>query len=709
MITTAHSIAPAEAMTATVIDPLRDPIPPAWDEFATRHRLRPGWFAGPTRVIDWCVPVPSSMVLVEAPGHTGPVALFHARHFGVGNPARYVRPGRSTRLALTECRTVPVPMEPGFTFVDGLPHADRVAAVRAFERAIRDRLGPGHLGIAYRNLSSEHLALVTGPGRRLQRLRPRMVLDNQWSDAAEYWRSLPAKWRSQLKRIRAEVDADSSVKVELTTQIDPEEAAWLAEVIRQRYTPRFPPMPPLPAVAIAEVAQLPGTRFITYRERSGRLLGYSTLYDTGSELTLIWWGSRADGDGRRANLYFDQYLRAIELMIDLERPRMVLGAGMERIKARFGAHPITRWNVFAPFWTHPDGRPRDHAPTRGGDSRPSLPPAEPAGGARGPRRWWSTLRRWSGQDPERERMATPCRQCGRWDTVTLFRLSPRSARYWCGHCGALGQLRGRQALAEIRSREQWQAATAPRPTHPDSAIPDRTAAPDSAAAATGADPTEFMPPAMVRWIRSRFRRGLPPPYSKAVVYQRYREWDAHLRRLSPADVAALANPGEPPVQPGLPSFPQVVSALHNTCYDVERAVRQLLASGDPPAEEAAAALRERVEHARRWLARHARALCWVDRHPPEGLVEPDRAAVEAAVAALRSGALPDLETGRAALAALFGVDSSPSLSTLLRAYATDEVVDALAAYLARGERPLRQETLARLTVEVADPTQPDSQ
>ena len=224
-----------------------------------------------------------------------------------------------------------------------------------------------------------------------------------------------------------------------------------------------------------------------------------------------------------------------------------------------------------------------------------------------------------------------------------------------------------------RSREQWQAATAPRPTHPDSAIPDRTAAPDSAAAATGADPTEFMPPAMVRWIHSRFRRGLPPPYSKAVVYQRYREWDAHLRRLSPADVAALANPGEPPVQPGLPSFPQVVSALHNTCYDVERAVRQLLASGDPPAEEAAAALRERVEHARRWLARHARALCWVDRHPPEGLVEPDRAAVEAAVAALRSGALPYLETGRAALAALFGVDSSPSLSTLLRAYATDEV------------------------------------
>ena len=522
-------------------------------------------------------------------------------------------------------------------------------------------------------------------------------------------RSLPAKWRSQLKRIRAEVDADSSVKVELTTQIDPEEAAWLAEVIRQRYTPRFPPMPPLPAVAIAEVAQLPGTRFITYRERSGRLLGYSTLYDTGSELTLIWWGSRADGDGRRANLYFDQYLRAIELMIDLERPRMVLGAGMERIKARFGAHPITRWNVFAPFWTHPDGRPRDHAPTRGGDSRPSLPPAEPAGGARGPRRWWSTLRRWSGQDPERERMATPCRQCGRWGHRDPVPAQPpvgpvlvRSLRRAGAATRAAG-VGGDPVSGTVASRHRA-APDPPGFRHPrpngrtglgrggDRGGPHRV----HAAGDGAVDPLPVP-------------SGPASPYSKAVVYQRYREWDAHLRRLSPADVAALANPGEPPVQPGLPSFPQVVSALHNTCYDVERAVRQLLASGDPPAEEAAAALRERVEHARRWLARHARALCWVDRHPPEGLVEPDRAAVEAAVAALRSGALPDLETGRAALAALFGVDSSPSLSTLLRAYATDEVVDALAAYLARGERPLRQETLARLTVEVADPTQPDSQ
>ena len=228
---------------------------------------------------------------------------------------------------------------------------------------------------------------------------------------------------------------------------------------------------------------------------------------------------------------------------------------------------------------------------------------------------------------------------------------------------------------------------------------------DSAAAATGADPTEFMPPAMVRWILSRFRRACLL-YSKAVVYQRYRD-GTRICAGQPAD-GGVVNPASRRSS-RTAVVPQVVSALHNTCYDVERAVRQLLASGDPPAEEAAAALRERVEHARRWLARHARALCWVDRHPPEGLVEPDRAAVEAAVAALRSGALPDLETGRAALAALFGVDSSPSLSTLLRAYATDEVVDALAAYLARGERPLRQETLARLTVEVADPTQPDSQ
>lgn len=690
MITTA-------APTASLIDPLRDPIPEEWDAFATRHRLRPGWFSGPIQAVNWCVQLPSSMVMMT--GTDGdPLALFHARHFGPGHPGRFVVPGRYPRLAFTECRTVPVPMEAGFTFAEGTDEPAQVELLRQFERTIRQRTGPGHLGILYRNLIDQHLPLVAGAGRRIRRLTPRMVLDNQWTDLDSYLRSLPAKWRSQLKKIRHEVDHDPDLTVEVTDQIDPDEACWLGEVTRQRYTPRFPPMPLLSAGAIAQVAQVPGSRFLTYRERDGRLVGYTALFDTGEEITLTWWGSRAITEGRRDNLYFDQYLRGIELMIKLGRSRLNMGPAMEKIKLRYGAYPVDRWDVFAPTGTRPDGRDRRRPPTAARpvpssvtDASAVLPPAAADGGGR----WRRALQRKLGRDPQREQLALECHQCGRWESVSLLRLRPTWARYWCEHCGALVQLHGRESLAGLQPREQRRAAAAAASSQSG----------PSTKSSTAPELEEIMLPAMVRWLHARYRRAAPAdPYEKAVVYQRYREWDAHLRKLGPEAAAALATDGEPPVHPGLPPFPQVVAALHDSCYDLDRVTRQFLEADKELPE---LAVRQRVIHARRWLARYARSLCWVDRHPPGKLVEPDRAEVEAALAALRSGELPAPEFRHAARTALLGTDGGPSVAVLLRTHPVDEVVQALTAYLTNGARPLREAVLHRLATD-AFADQPDN-
>lgn len=668
-------------LTATVIDPLTEPVPAAWDTFAEAHRLRPGWHSGPLRAIDWCVPIASSMVVVTGPADPAPVGIFHARHFGLGDPGRFVTPGRVPRLALIECRTAPVPAEAGLSFAAGTDQRDRMEAVRAFERALRRRTGPGAVGIGYRNLLEHDLPAV-GTGGRLRRLPPRMVLPNQWSDLDSYLASVPAKWRSQLKKLHHEVTADATVRVELADTIEPAQACWLAEVIRQRYTPRTPPRPPLSAHAIAQIARLPGTRFLTYRGPGGRLLGYSAIHDNGTELQLIWWGSRGGTDGWRGNLYFDQYLRLVELMIELGRSRLILGAGMEQIKARYGARPQQRWSlVRAPLNT---GGRSGRRPAR----EPRQPAREPGRRRGGPllRRLWT----WLGRSPDRAHTAAECRQCGRWASVNVLRLSTRHARYWCERCGAVVSLRGRSQLRALRPVRLLRTATADRAPRP------------PAGAGAGGHPGlhEFMPPAMVRWMRPRSRPApLPDPRDKSQVYQRYQQWDAHLRRLGPAGAAGLAAPGEPPPCPGLPPFSRVVGALHDGCYRVDRVAEQLQSTVDLPPEVTEQALRERVEHARRWLARHGRSLCWVHSRLPEGgPAVPDRGQVEAALASLRAGSLPGPETGRAARTALFGTDGGPALSTLLRAHSTGEVVAALVDYLDTGARPLREEALSRLTV-----------
>lgn len=328
-------------LVATVVDPVTEPAPPDWDEFAVARRLLPGWHSQPMRTIDWCMSTPSSMVVVRD-GST-PVALFHARHLGLVNLARFAPVGSVPRVSLTECRTASVPMEAGLAFAADTDRRDRIEAIRTFERAVGRHAGPGGLGIVYRFLLAEHLPVVPAGGRVLLPISPRMVVRNEWPDLASYLASRPAKWRSQLKKLHQEVRADPGIRVELAEEIDPAQACWLHDVVRRRYAQRLVPSPSFPERLMVELGRLPGFRFLTYRDAGDRLIGYSAVYDSGTDLVLIWWGSRAPGDGWRPNLYFDQYLRLVELMVGTGRRRLILGPGMQRIKARYGARPEARW------------------------------------------------------------------------------------------------------------------------------------------------------------------------------------------------------------------------------------------------------------------------------------------------------------------------------------------------------------------------------
>lgn len=277
-----------------------------------------------------------------------------------------------------------------------------------------------------------------------------------------------------------------------------------------------------------------------------------------------------------------------------------------------------------------------------------------------PSRWRGWLLTRLGRSPQRGDLSTECRQCGQWASVSVFRLGPRRARYWCQRCGAVVSLPDRAALRPVAELRDPPAA--PPPAAP-------PASPD------GGDLREVMPPAMAQWVQARSRRPVTlDRLDKSTVYQRYREWDA-----------------EQPDAAGLPAFSVVVGALHESCYHADLAARSVSDRPDAPD------LRERLEHARRWLALRGQRLCWIhSRVPAGGLATPERTAVEAAIAALRNGAAPGTAESRAARAALFGTDGGPGLPALLRAYPAPDMLAALADYLASGARPLRADVLARL-------------
>jgi hypothetical protein len=310
------------------------PVPVAWNEFADRERLLPMWRSEVLAAADWCGTGRASMVLVRRDAEEAPVALFHAVHPGV-RWGRFVGPGPVGRRAVAICRLAASTNGAGVAFAAGLPTGERAGAVRAFESA----LGRG-LPIAYREVTAEDLP-VLGGGRRLRRpLAPRMVLTNGWTDVDGYLRSLNAKWRSQLKKIRRTV---ADVRCAVEARVDADEAAWLLETVRMRYARRA--RPPVPARYLDLLMGHPDISVLAYRGADGRLLGYSLVHDDGDRLLLILWGARRETDGGRRDLYFDQYLRLVEWMIRAGRRSLVLGKGMAGIKARYGAVPVPLWGL----------------------------------------------------------------------------------------------------------------------------------------------------------------------------------------------------------------------------------------------------------------------------------------------------------------------------------------------------------------------------
>jgi hypothetical protein len=332
-------------MRVTLVDPLCDAIPREWDHFVAEQRLFSLWRSALLVTSAWCAQSPTVMVVVMGPDATA-LALFHARLLGPPHrPAKFLVPGSRPFAGVLECRLHPVGSFPGYAFAAHLDSAAKSAAVTAFEGAVGEHFGARCPAVAYRHVAPKELPLVKRRKRISMRVEPHMVLQNRWSDVADYLLTLERKWRAEIRRIRRAVEADPTVQVAIETHLSPTDAARLVEVVRTRHRRPVVVQPPVPVPYLEELAAASDTRFITYREDTGRLLAFCALHDNGTELVSGYWGNLDPQDGGRRNVYFDVYLRSVELMIEHGRRELGLGKGMAAIKARFGATAHDRYAV----------------------------------------------------------------------------------------------------------------------------------------------------------------------------------------------------------------------------------------------------------------------------------------------------------------------------------------------------------------------------
>ncbi len=654
-------------LDATVADPLTGPLPADWERFAEQQALPLGWDTGLIRAAAACAQAATSLVVVHDQSSGEPVALYHARHVGAADPRRYATPGLPARPAVADVRLTPS-LDTGVAFADRLDEEARAEAVRAFERALRRR---GAALVRYCAVPAGQLAALRAAGLRRVTPSHRMVLDREWSDLDGYLATLPRKVRSQVRRRYDEIDRGDRVRFAVEDAVDPQEACWLSERVRRRLGTGRLPFPPWPPGYFARLNELPRARYLTYRDRHGRLLAYATVYHNGPELVSGIWGYLDEAHGGQRDLYFDVYLRHVEVMIQLGCQRLVLGQGMEHVKTRFGARPESVWTV-----TGPPAPPRWAGPRRA-----LLPPPTVV-------RLPQTAPRPS-RDPEADRPAwsPACPQCGERNGVAV-RAGRRRVRLWCRRCHAVARVpvRWASAVAAAAGPDDGERVDAPPPPAVD------------AAAGEGTPVAEVVPTAMLRWFGDRMPSA--DRLTKGVICQLYRRWDAHLAKLSDEERHALAAPGEPAPVAGLPTFDVVLSTVQLSFYRVGRAVAQLVGRLPDQADAAAvAALEERARHALRWLSRYGQAECWL--LDESGTTPPVSAVVEARDT-LSAGAPLSAAATEAAREALFGTRRWPGIGRLTRAYPVATLVEALDAYLRDGSRPLREEALARLAGRLVD-------
>jgi hypothetical protein len=328
---------------AEIFTPGSGQVPDPWDAFVRDRRACVLWEADLLEAAGWGSRRPLFGGLVRDAGE--PVAAFCGR-LGVRPVAQRFRPpGRAAVPGWFQVH-LPNSFSPGRLYAPGLDAAGRRAATRAFERAVRRRLGARCLGIVHLDVEAPEFAHLDGPLRLKRATAPNAVLSNGWESTDAYFAGLPRGRRRRLSALHERIGADPDLVVETAVPaIDPVHASRLDQLTRMKHTSRPGGVVPLLPAYFDRLNRCPGASYFAHREKSsGRPVSFDLVLDVPGG-----WATTVTGSDGGRDLYLDLYLREIDRMIATGVPAVELGPGMLQLKESFGARAVPRHAVAVPF------------------------------------------------------------------------------------------------------------------------------------------------------------------------------------------------------------------------------------------------------------------------------------------------------------------------------------------------------------------------
>jgi hypothetical protein len=324
-------------VTVTVLDPRRDPPPPGWSDFVARHSLYPPWDYDLLAMEAWLSRNPPLLAVARSGDEI--VGAMTALVCVPGRGRRYAPAGWGSRLT-PRVAQVYQPWLGGEGFVVTSGGAE---VLRALEAGVRAHLGPGLVGLLYRNVPRSMLPLVSGPRRVVRAVSPSAsVLENRWGSDEEWLGSLSRNRRKNVRRVDRLVAADPTLVVDFGPGRSDVDGVALAGLLRTHRTKfgaqRFDPRTPVAGAYLAAMVRRPDVHTMTYSDVDGEVLAFSTYLDHPVAPVLQFWASNTD----RSHLYFDCHARAIRHVIASGRKELFAGRAMfeQKQSLGFGARPM---------------------------------------------------------------------------------------------------------------------------------------------------------------------------------------------------------------------------------------------------------------------------------------------------------------------------------------------------------------------------------
>ncbi|HEY9389214.1 MAG TPA: hypothetical protein VIR27_05505 [Mycobacteriales bacterium] len=334
-----------------MLDPRTDPEPAYWADLRGRAGLPACWDYGLLTIAAWCSRFP--LLLAVAGPDECPVGVFCASWVGVpGRWRSYVSATGRPRAGLVHVRVPGSMSTPGWWVHPQLSTEDRRDVVRDYLRAMRRELGPGCLGVLWRQVGESDLSVLPGRPRLVRETLPVALLPARWKDVDEWLDSLNRERRKSMRRRGRQFDADPDLRMSIApaTRLDTAQVVALQRLHERKYEHPLWGRMPVPGSYLDALCRREDVLTLAYHDGAGRLLSFNVVMDDPTWPIAGYYAALPANTGGRGHLYFDQYRHLVSWAIGAGKEGVFWGKGNHELKREFGATLVRQFVVASSTW-----------------------------------------------------------------------------------------------------------------------------------------------------------------------------------------------------------------------------------------------------------------------------------------------------------------------------------------------------------------------